>query len=104
MNVEINGTEYCIVNIYAPSNTPERNIFFKDISRLVKKHAVNKANILLGGDFNSVTSSKDRTSKIIDSSSQALIKLMSSLSLVDVWRKHNPEKLQYTFIDPSFNL
>ena len=48
LDFDINNTEFTFINVYAPNNSRERNLF---ISNLFKS-LVCKRNVVLGGDFN----------------------------------------------------
>ena len=54
LNLEINGKELPIVNVYAPNIASERILFFKQVSKFIDQHAVNKDGLIVGGDFNCV--------------------------------------------------
>ena len=49
VNVEINGKEYTIVNIYSPNNVKERIIFLQMVNQMIRDFAINKTNLLIGG-------------------------------------------------------
>ena len=66
VNVEIDGTDYSIVNIYAPNNPQERNRFFTHVKSLIHSQALFPTKLFLGGDFNSVPASEDRYTRKLD--------------------------------------
>ena len=43
----------------------------------------------------------DRANGLLDKSSKHLFDLKVSLSLQDIWRYYNPERVEYSYIDPS---
>ena len=100
INIELNNVEYSICNIYCPNNVSDRIAFLQYVNEFVKSHAVSKNRNLIGGDFNCADSPDDRSNGIVDSSTK-LASLKSSLQLEDVWRQFNPNKIEYSYIDPS---
>ena len=101
LNIKIQGRELCIVNVYAPNTCSNRSAFFKDIKKLIDAHACSKANLIIGGDFNTVLHETDRAIPRADTSSVTLRHLMAQFSLEDIWRKLNPQKIEYSYIDPQ---
>ena len=72
LNLEINDKAFTIVNVYAPNVVSERISFFKQVSKFINQHAVNKSGLIIGGDYNCVLTEKDRVSGVIANSSRAL--------------------------------
>ena len=103
INIEIDGNEYTLCNIYCPNNVNERIQFIQKLNGWIDEFAAHKRNLIIGGDFNCVDSITDRSSGNLDKSSKALIDLKSNLNLVDLWKEFNPEKIEFTYIDPSAN-
>jgi len=58
-------------------------------------------NLLLGGDFNSVTSPGDRKTQKLDGTSSHLRRLFDDLHIRDAWREFNEVGTDFTYIDPS---
>ena len=74
------------------------------VKRFVRKHAISKQNLYIGGDFNCVESTIDRVSGVLDRSSSKLTEIKKDMNLVDVWRSYNPNQKQFTnksYIDPT---
>ena len=103
VNLEVNGVDYSVCNIYCPNDMSERIKFLQNMKLFVQNHAVAKNNIYIGGDFNCVESPLDRASRKIDRSSTVLAEIKNDLKLIDVWRSFNPDKREFTYIDPSVN-
>ena len=57
--------------MYAQNVISERIIFFKQVSKFINQHAVNKSGLIIGGDY-CVLTEKDRVSGVIDRSSKVL--------------------------------
>ena len=55
-------------------------------------HSLNKSRLIVGvgGDFNCVFSANDRTSGIIDKSTNVLTEILDNFDLVDAWKYLNP--------------
>jgi exonuclease III len=104
VNLEIDGNEYTLVNIYAPNKVFDRISFFKNMTRFITEYALNKNRLFIGGDFNCVLTASDRSSGKTDKSMNVLKELVKTYSLVDVWKDFNPNRKEYTFIDSSFRM
>ena len=61
--------------------------------------SLNKSRLLIGGDFNCVLNTSDRTSGVTDKSTSALTEVLDNFDLVDVWKCLNPGLVQFTYID-----
>ena len=103
INIKILDTHYSIVNIYAPNEYREKIKFYDDVKSVIARHSCSNTNLLIGGDFNSVLSSKDRVSGKIDKSTEHLKTFTSRLSLFDVWKQLNEKKTEYTYFNPKMN-
>ena len=101
VNVEINKVEYSMCNVYCPNEVSDRTTFLQYVKEFVKCHAISANNILIGGDFNCADSAIDKANGSLDKSSKQLFDLKVSLSLQDIWRYYNPERVEYSYIDPS---
>ena len=67
-------------------------------------HAINKSKLIIGGDFNCVLNSNDRSSGVTDRSTHALIEVLEHFNMIDAWKYFNPENVEFTYIDPSPNM
>ena len=104
VNLKINDEFYTVANFYAPNSDSDRKIFLKKCITWIKQHAYNMNHLIIMGDFNTVESPNDRTSRNIDGTSMFLKTFKHDLGIVDSWKKLNPNSLQYTWRDPSFCL
>ncbi len=95
---------YTVVNLYCPTNTNDRIKFLIDSTAWVKqnRYASDESLLIIGGDVNCVESSYDRVSNVIDKSSTYLGNMKNELNVTDVWRYMNPNKKEFTYIDPSY--
>jgi len=101
LNVEINKCVYTFVNVYAPNNSANRKVFFREVNEFIDRYSENKNRIILGGDFNCTFSELDRSSRNIDQSSISLKNLIADLNVFDVWRIFHPNDREFTYINPS---
>ena len=92
MNIRINQIEYCFVNVYAPNNCRDRILFYKELEIAINRYACSKTELILGGDFNCALNETDKVSKLLDSSTPKLKKIINTLDLHDAWKKLNSEK------------
>ena len=74
------------MNIYAPSIVSEQIAFFQKLIEFINLHSLNKSRLIIGGDFNCVLSTNDRTSGSLDKSTGALTEVLDNFDLVDVWK------------------
>jgi len=98
VNVELYGNVFTVVNVYAPNNGRERELFFEKLTKWVGNHQ--QGPILMGGDFNTVLNAElDRKSSGIQhrEKNKTLQVLMQNYTLRDVWREKNTKILQYTW-------
>lgn len=100
LNVEIENNIYSLVNVYAPNNGTERNAFYRHLKDFINVHAI--GTLILGGDMNDALTDLDR--KISNKTRNKCIKPVNSLKvliktnkLIDIWRKLNPKKIQFTW-------
>ena len=101
VNLEICNKGYTLVNMYTTSTVSERIDFFQKLREFINLHSLNKSRLIIGGDFNCVLNTSDRTSGIIDKSTSALTVVLDNFDLVDVWKYLNPGLVQFTYIDSS---
>ena len=58
--------------MYVPNVVSERISFFKQVSKFINQHPVNKSGLIIGGDYNCVLTEEDRVQGVIDKSSKVL--------------------------------
>ena len=104
VNVEIDGQQFCIINIYAPNNIKERKVFFNNLDR----HLVGRKQIILAGDFNCVENlTIDKVSGDSESGhqgSELLKNLCSTYNLVDAFRYKHPHAKEFSYVSTSNNV
>ncbi len=101
LNVKIGNQEYCLVNIYAPNDVRSRIDFFKSTQAWIKQHSITDTRIVIAGDLNSIDDKRDRASGHLSKCAKDLTVFKQFNSVCDVWRKQNPNTVQYTYIDPA---
>lgn len=101
INFTYNNEQFAIINIYAPNNLPERKQFFNNISEWILKTCPNHPNIIMLGDMNTHLEQIDTTTNKTNPNKNTLLSLIKRLNLVDIWRKLNKNKRQYTWVDPA---
>ena len=99
INCNINGLDLSLINIYAPCSVSDREVFFTETADWIK-HNISEDNFtIICGDFNSVMSPNDRTSKKVERCSKQFKKLLISSKTIDVYRTHNQTEPGYTWVD-----
>ncbi len=105
LNLLIHDIPCTLVNVYAPTNYKERELFFKKTLFWLKRNV--QHSLILGGDLNCVQDKAKDTKNIKNKNiecSKFLKKIMKHFNLIDIWRKTWPEKRQYTWRQISLNL
>ena len=102
INVQINGRNYNLINVYLPNTETEQVKFFKDFSAVLKKENIaTDDNLIIGGDWNLVKDIVlDKSGGLVNLKQKAITaqrELMSSLELHDIWRIKNPNTKRYTW-------
>ena len=95
--IDFHNLFFNVVNIYSPTVVSERKVFSSDLHNFFLSQGL----LLIGGDFNCIDNVLDRLNcSIVPSTDKtSLVTLMSDFSLVDVWRKHNPRKISFTWFN-----
>jgi exonuclease III len=97
LEINVNEFEILLINIYGP-NTDNTTIF-DALENYTYKH--NDKNIIIGGDFNTVINpQKDKKNGKRETHLKCrttLNNIISSNELVDIWRKLNTNKNEYTW-------
>ena len=99
VNIEVNGVNCTLCNVYCPNNVTERVTFLSQITSFVHKYALSKQNLYIFGYFNCVESAVDRVCGVLDRSSAKLTEIKKELNLVDVGRSCNPNLKDCTYIE-----
>ena len=99
INIEINGTIYTLVNIYAPNLEKNRNTFFKSVNEYINKYSIGL--LVIGGDMNNNLTCMDRKQKSAERKHKKpvfyLKQLIKSHKLIDIWRDKHPNQIQFTW-------
>uniref|UniRef100_A0A3B3HKX7 Reverse transcriptase domain-containing protein n=1 Tax=Oryzias latipes TaxID=8090 RepID=A0A3B3HKX7_ORYLA len=102
VNIEVDDTKYILVNIYGFNNRTKNQKFLTNINHKIinwkQMYATDK--IIVAGDFNVVPDeNQDRypTQHNSPHFNKIISEFSNSLDLIDIWRRQNPNKLQYTW-------
>ena len=107
VNVVIDTVTYTMVNIYAPNNQTDRNIFFKQLLENITEHV--EGTIIIAGDYNEILDPKiDRKTRSNQlpkktKASNSLGNLNREKGLIDIWRIKNQRKSQFTWKRQALN-
>ncbi len=101
VNVRINNVIYSIVCVYFPNQEENRFLLFNKLDNFIETYCQTKSEIICSGDFNCTPSLVDRKFPNNDKSPIKLNEFLEQNGLIDLWRKKNTNKVQYTYIDPS---
>ena len=101
----LDKTYFC-VNVYAPANSSQKDRFYKVLNVWVSRHKCHTDTLIVGGDFNCVQNRKLDTYGVscIYLPKVHFKKFITNNNLVDIWRKHNPEKRQFTWRQVSLGI
>ena len=96
LNIDIKGSIFTFVNIYAPNIPRNRNIFFKKLSTFIENNRLGV--LIVGGDMNETFSNLDiKNSKKNKKPVHNLKLLVKKHKLIDIWRDLNPNNRQFTW-------
>lgn len=100
------GKSYFCINIYAPTKSTLKEKFFKTLKIWSNKYKNHNDVLLVGGDFNCVQNRKLDTRGIshINIRKRNLSCFQHLFNLIDVWRKQNPDKRQFTWRQVSLKM
>ncbi len=91
------GNVYSIVNIYAPTDSKYRKLFFKSTKKWILEKTENKNCLIICGDLNCTLSDVDRKTQNYDSSRPFFKDFITSLDVHDTYRRYNGEKQCFTY-------
>ena len=117
LDLNIQGEEVRLLNVYGPNTPPERHEFYKN---MVQPFTDTDLDIISGGDCNcalnpnidrkcpersdiSCNPSRGMQNLVIDRGSEPLHDIISNCNLEDVWRRRNPNKEEFTWEHNSKN-
>ena len=97
---------YLILNVYAPTKRHEKERFFQDLFKWLKKVKHKEDTLVLGGDWNCVQNAQLDTHGMSYTYKRVkwFEKLQKHFSLIDVWRKMFPLRKQYTWRQLSYDV
>ena len=97
--IDFHNLFFNVVSIYSPNVPSERKVFFSDLHCYFLSQGI----LLIGGDFNCIDNVLDKLNcSIVPSADKtSLVTLLADFSLVDIWRKHNPRKISFTWFNHS---
>uniref|UniRef100_A0A3P9LQN6 exodeoxyribonuclease III n=1 Tax=Oryzias latipes TaxID=8090 RepID=A0A3P9LQN6_ORYLA len=102
VNIEVDDTKYILVYIYGFNNRTKNQKFLTNINHKIinwkQMFAADK--VIVAGDFNVVPDENpDRhpTQHNSPRFNKIISEFSNSLDLIDIWRRQNPNKLQYTW-------
>ena len=98
---EIQGMEFCLINLYAPNTETEQIDFYNQIFQEVTCLSCNEnVNYVWGGDYNCPLSKIDVDKmhiRLKTKSINVLKQIMETYNLLDIWRVRNPSIKSYTY-------
>ena len=106
LNMEHDGNELSLVNVYAPNNKKDRKMFFLRCLKWIKKYNNAGSNIMLGGDMNCCINDNDRypVTHLQDQSRKSLKELVDGLDMIDCWNDDEDGIEKYTWCSPDQNI
>ncbi|KAL6484118.1 hypothetical protein MHYP_G00061630 [Metynnis hypsauchen] len=102
VQVDIRGTGFLFVNVYAPNHGGERVRLFRKLRAALQRYS-DTLSVVMGGDWNCTTDfTLDRNGEEPHSGSAAeLGGLLKECGFVDPWREFNTGVRQYTWVKVS---
>ena len=102
LDVDIDDSNYILINIYNPNTEPEQISTLNQLSNLLKSLDINNhKQILFAGDFNLFfdrnLEAKGGNPSLKQKSISKIIELKEQFDLCDIWRVRNPNSKVYTF-------
>ena len=101
MEAVVQGSNFLLVNIYAPNKVQEQCLFFDNLNNIIENFVVdNEQKIVIGGDFNIALDSHLDCSggnPFKKDSVKCIQDLCLDYDLVDIWRIRNPETKRFTW-------
>ena len=99
---KVSTVRILLLNVYAPSGTDKKRereqLFDSDILYFLRN---NISNIIMGGDWNCITSPRDCSNSENDLMSKSLLSLKNNLKLKDAWFSLN-HHIEYTYLRPNY--
>jgi len=98
--IDVHGFRLNLVDIYSPNVISDRKIFFS----CLHDYFLSQGDLVIGGDFNCVDNVLDKLNcSFVPLSDQKLLcSLRADFSLTDIWRKHNPRGVVFTWFNSDY--
>ena len=97
--IRIDGVDFNLVNIYAPTNLTDRKLFFESLHDFF----IPASAFVIGGDFNSYENALDKFGGHVVISNECK-SLRSNFILVDAWRKLHPHAREFTWFNHDYSI
>ena len=100
METNIMGSEFILINVYAPNKDTDKKDFFRELlQRSNEMNITADQQVVCGGDWNSIFSHIDKSGgvNINGNATQEMIQFIDALDLCDIWRLRNPGIKRYTY-------
>ena len=103
LNIEHDGTDISLINMYAPNKQKDRKLFFSRCEKWIRNTSKTGSNIILGGDTNCCLNDNDRTpvTHLNDKSRKTFRKLVEVLDLKDCWDEDQEDRYTWSNSDSS---
>ena len=104
-----NFVNYCLINLYAPTEKKNKESFFKKLRKQIDsiQKECNDCNFIIGGDWNSVLDPrKDAkgSNSCYYKTPLSLKTMLKQKGFIDVWRKLHKDKQQFTWRNLNMNI
>lgn len=93
--VDFNNFKFDLVNIYSPNMASDGKSFFG----CLHDYFISQGSLIIGGNFNCINNVIDKFNclAVLPMDKKSLDSLMADFTLIDIWRKLNPQKVSYTW-------
>ncbi|CAM4553463.1 unnamed protein product, partial [Caretta caretta] len=99
LRVRMEGLVVNLINIYAPTTSPNRPQFYQRVSDFLSTLDSHEC-LVLGGDFNTTLEEQDHSGAELSPAAANILRgIVEHHSLVDIWRDHHPDDTStFTFV------
>ncbi len=104
LNVEVNGKQTTLINVYANNIEKDRKDLFRKLEKWIRLYCKYKDNLIVAGDMNCCIRSQDRSNgtHLSDKSREVLRNVVRNCRLNDAWANITDDP-GHTYIDKRFN-
>ena len=101
INLTINGSNFTLINLYAPNSEKARIDFYRNVNKWVNSNASDTENYIISGDLNCCLNDNDRkpSTHLRDKSRLELSKFIKINKLVDMIEYYKNQATPFTYID-----